>query len=198
MRRKQNRLAKEELDKSLSSGICFPGRNRCRPCIIYKATNEEFCNKNYKSSRNHSPGFMTVQCACNSPKLIGFVVMNRAESTSLALSSFLSHFKVPPRTAYYGNACNLFLSVMLRVPWIIKHYRLEIDRFHYKSHTCSSYFDPDVYQVFDSHYTETAESIKSRIKKTIQQLRYMKSPHLIPFLRARFSFINLAAAFKEK
>ena len=124
--------------------------------------------------------------------------MTRAESTSLALSSFLSHFKVPPRTVYYDNACNLFLSVMLRVPWIMKHTRLEIDRFHYKSHTCSSYFDPDVYQVFDSHYTETAESIKSRIKKTIQQLRYMKSPHLIPFLRARFSFINLAAAFKEK
>ena len=191
-------IAKEELENSLVSGICFPGRTRCRPSIIFKSKNEKACNKKYTKPRSHTPGLMTVQCACDAPKLIGFIVMTQAESTALALSSFLSHFPVPPKTVYYDNACNLFLSVMLRVPWVLKDTRLEVDRFHYKSHKCCSYFDPDVYPEFDTHYTETAESINARIKKTLQQLRYLKGNHLVPFLRTRFSFINLAATFKAR
>ena len=192
----ENATAEEELKEAERSGICFPGRKRIRPCILFKSKTQEMCNKNYKTSKSHSPGLLTVQCACDAPKLIGFVVMLQAESTAMALSAVLSHFKTFPKTVYYDNACNLFLSTMLRVPWVLGKTRFLVDRFHFKSHTCSPYFDPDSYAAFDGDHTGTAESINARIDKTLHQIRYLRGDHLVPFLRARFAFINLAATFR--
>ena len=126
-----------------SSGICFPGRKRIRPYILFKSKTEEICKKNYKSSKSYNSGLLTVQCACDAPKLIGFVVTLQAEPIAMALSELLSHFKAFPKTVYYDNACNLFLSKMLRVPWVLGKTRFLVDWVHFKSHTCSSYFDPD-------------------------------------------------------
>ena len=85
---------------------------------------------------------------------------------------------------------------MLRTPWVLGKTRFRVDRFHFKSQTCSSCFDPDAYSEFDSDHTETAESINARIEKPLHQIRYLRGEHLLPYLRARFSFINLAATFK--
>ena len=123
--------------------------------------------------------------------------MLQAESTAMALSAVLSHFKTFPETVYYDNACNLFLSKMLRVPWVLEKTRFLVDGFHFKSQTCSSYFYPDAYAAFDGDHTETAESIIARIEKIVQQIRYLCGNHLVPFLRALFAFINLAATFRE-
>ena len=87
-----NKAAEDELREVEKSRICSPGRKRVRPCIAFKSKIEDGCNKNYKTSKSHSPGLLTVQCACDTPKLLEFVVMLQAESVSMALSAVLSHF----------------------------------------------------------------------------------------------------------
>ena len=139
------------------------------------------CAKHYKTSKSHSPGLLTVQCACDSPKLLGFIIMTQAESTALALSSILTHFGVPPRAVFYDNACNLLKSVLIRVPWLLGRTRLAVDRLHYKSHKCSAYFNPDSCRQFDMPRTETAESINARIERSLISVRYVKGDKLMFF-----------------
>lgn len=190
-------LTTAEVQEAQETGLCFPGRRGVRPSIMFKSQDRQNCSKQYKSSKSHSPGLLTVQCACDSPKLIGFVIMTQAESTALALSSILTHFRVPPRAVFYDNACNLFTSVMIRVPWLLGVTRLTVDRFHYKSHKCCAYFSPDSYRQFDLQRTETAESINARIKQSLASTRYLKADNLISFLRVRFALINLSACFQQ-
>jgi len=106
-------------NEGVKTGICFPGRSRYRPGVIFEGKETHTCNKKYSAAEYHSPGLLTGQCVCENPKLIGFTVMTRAESTSLALSSILSHLPVPPRVLYYDNGCNLFASTLLHFPWLL-------------------------------------------------------------------------------
>ena len=191
-------VAEKELIASKLAGICFPGRLSCRPSIIFKGRDRSDCSKHYKTSRSHTLGLLTVQCSCDSPKLLGFLIMTQAESTALALSSVLTHFAIPPRIVFYDNACNLYKSVLIRVTWLLGKTRLIVDRFHYKSHKCCAYFNPDSYRQYDNERTETAESINARIEKGLKTIRYMKGEKLMPFLRVRFSLLNICACFKQQ
>lgn len=185
-------LASDELQEAQETGVCFPGRRSVRPSIVFRVKDALNCSKQYKTSKTHSPGLLTVQSACDAPKLIGFVIMTQAESTALALTSILTHFGVPPRSVFYDNSCNLFISFMLRVPWLLGRTRLTVDRFHYKSHKCCSYINPDSFRQFDMQRTETADSINARIEKSLTSIRYLNGDNLMSFLRVRFSLLNRA------
>jgi len=124
--------------------------------------------------------------------------MTRAESTSLALSSILSHLSVPPRVLYYDNGCNLFASTLLRFPWLLHQCRIVVDRFHYKSHKCCAFFDPGSYHVLDTHRSTKAESFNARIARSVHHMRYLRGDNLIPFLQIRFALLNLAALYQQK
>ena len=192
------RSAQEIMNGDIESGIWFPGRQQCRPGIMFSTNDIRQCRKKYTRSQRHSPGIMTVQCACQSPKLLGFIIMTRAESVSLALSSLLTHFPILPRMVYYDNSCNMFSSAVLRVPWIFRQTRMAVDRFHYKAHKCNALFNPDSYSNLDAHRTETAESINARIEKSLPYMRYLGTDNLLPFLRTRLSLINLCAVHQQK
>lgn len=75
-----NRELKDEV-----VGASFPGRRQYRPFVTFDSKDTHFCNKEYPSTGAHTPGLQTLQCAWASPKLIGFYVMDRPESSSLAL-----------------------------------------------------------------------------------------------------------------
>ena len=180
------------------TGICFPGREMYRPTISFEGPETKECNKTILRTDTHSDGILTVQCVCETPKLLGFVVMRKPESTEVALTSILTHFKVPPRFIFYDNACNLFSSFLLRVPWLLQFTKLMVDRFHYKSHTCSSLFDPGSYKDLDTFNTTAAESINARIEKVLFFLRYLRGKNYVPFLRARFALLNFSALIREE
>ena len=97
------------------TGIVFIGRAMYRPCITFKNTELADCTKKYPVSKIHSPGIFTIQCVCAHPKIIGFRVMSHAESIFMAITSVITHFKYPPRTVFYDNACHFTSSQMLRV-----------------------------------------------------------------------------------
>ena len=86
----------QTLGDAEKTGMSFPGRNQYRPMIVFDQKESKQCGKRYPKSKNHSAGILTVQCACRNPKLIGFIVMTRAESTSLALSAILMFLQIIP------------------------------------------------------------------------------------------------------
>ena len=161
-------------NRAEETGICFPGRDMYRPYISFEGLEAHECNKTVLRTDKHSDGILTVQCVCAVPKLLGFVVTKKPESTEVALNSILTHFQIPPRVVFYDNACNLFASAILRVPWLLNLTRFLVDRFHYKSHVCSSLFDPSSYRDLDMFKTTGAESINARIEKVLYFLRHLR------------------------
>ena len=124
--------------------------------------------------------------------------MKRAESTSLALTSLLTHFKVPPKVVYYDHACNLVRSTLLRCPWLMHCSKFVVDRFHYKNHTCCELFDPNSYVWMDLDKSTTAESINARLEKSIPYLRFVKAENFMPHLNIRFALLNIVTRYRKK
>lgn len=179
------------------SGIVFPGRRRVRDDVTFQESERSACEKNYASSRKFSPGILTVQCCCDKPILLGYIVMTKPESRSLALTSILSCFPVPPRVLYYDNACNLMASTLIRAPWLLHSTRFLVDRFHFKSHLCSEFFCPDSYRENDADRTTTAEAINSRLERAVPFLRYVNGDLLVPHLSIRFALLNIATKYRR-
>lgn len=180
------------------TGICFPGRSRCRPGFFFDTKETHHCNKRYNASWSHTHGLMTVQCTCSNPKIIGYMIMTKPESTAIAGSSVVTHFPIPPRTIFYDNACNLFASMLSRIPWFLKLAKVVVDRFHYKGHKCCSFFDPDAYSKLDVDRTTSAESFNARIERAIHHMRYLSGSNLFSFLQVRFALLNLNAIYMQE
>ena len=187
----------DEEDESEKTGMSFPGRKQYRPMMTFDQKESKQCGKRYPKSRNHSAGVLTVQCSCSNPKLIGYIVMTRAESTSLALSAVLMFLQILPEYIFYDNACNMMASAVLRIPWLMLLCYVLVDRFHYKSHTCSRLFDPDQYQALHKIKTSSTESIAARIKRSLYHMRYLKGEALVVFLNVRFALLNLVSNYFE-
>ena len=107
-------------------------------------------------------------------------------------------FKIPPETIFYDNACNALLSALLPLPWILLFSFLVVDRFHYKSHKCHSFYDADRFQRFDDIKTSSAESINGRIKTSLRSMRFLRGETLVHYLNIRFALLNLNAKYYEK
>ena len=187
----------EVTDNSAETGISFPGRRQYRPLFRFDQMEDKHCGKRYASSSTHTPGVLVVMCACSHPKLIGFIVMTRAESTSLALSSVLMFFQKPPAVMLYDNACNTLDAALLRLPWLMMYSLLIVDRFHYKGHTCNSLFDADMYRLLDAIKSSAAESINAKIKRALYHMRFSRGNLLVYYLNVRFALLNLTTIYCE-
>lgn len=122
------------------------------------------CKKTYNILSRHSPGLLTVQCVRKHPKILGFIVMPQAEPIAMALSSELTHSRIPPRVIYFDIACNMLPSVVLRLTHLAAFQRFIMDCFHFKSHRCSGQHDADRYPRMDHTRTTSAESFNVRLK----------------------------------
>ena len=185
-------------DHSARTGMSFPGRPQCRPLFTFDHQEGKQCGKRYAKNSTHSPGLITAICVCGNPKLIGFIIMTRAESTALALSTMLMFFPVPPFVLLYDNACNTIASALLRLPWLLLLSFIIVDRFHYKGHTCNAFYDADRYRRLDNIKTSAAESVNAKIKRGLYNMRFLKGDVLIYYLNVRFSLLNLTALHYEK
>ena len=184
-------------DRSLSTGISFPGRKQYRPFFTFDQKEDRQCGKRYPGSSSHSPGLLCVQCACSNPKLIGYVIMTRAESTSLALSAMMAFFKTLPVVVLYDNACNTLAAALLRLPWFLLMVFLVVDRFHYKGHKCNALYDADIYKRLDNVKSSVAESINAKVKRSLYNMRFIKGDKLVLYLNIRFALLNLEAKYYE-
>ena len=190
----------EDEDSVLSAftGFVFPGRALYRDDIRFNKLETSDCNKKYVKSKRFTPGILTVQCCCEKPQLLGYIVMRRAESTGLALTSILTHFRFPPKVVYYDNACNLVRSILVRCPWLMHCTKFVVDRFHYKNHTCCELFDPNSYFWMDMDKNTTAESLNARLEKSVPYLRFLKAENYMPHLNIRFALLNIVTRYRRK
>ena len=184
-------------DRSPFTGISFLGRENYRPLFTFDLREGHQCGKRYPQNSNHSPGLLTVMCACSNPKLIGYIVMERCESTALALSIALMFFKIPPCTIFYDNGCNALSSALLRLPWLLLFSFIVVDRFHYKGHSCNCFYDADRYSVLDKFKSSSAESMNAKIKRSLHNMRFLRGENLVYYLNARFALLNLEAKYYE-
>lgn len=182
-------------DEDHITGWSFPGRRQYMPLLTFDEKVTHFCSKEYPNTGAHTPGLLTVQCSCSSPKLIGFYVMDRPESSSPALSSAISHLRVIPRMLFYDNACNLCLSAYYRAAWFMELCIIQIDRFHCEHHSCVNYFNPSMYPCMEQMKTMGAESINARIKRAKHHMRYLRGDNFVSYFRVRFALLNLKACF---
>jgi len=189
-----NRTATEHTNLT---GISFPGRRLVRPPVTFDQKESKHCGKRYPKNSNHSPGLLCVMCACSNPKVIGYVIMTRAESTALALSAIMMYFPIPPTTIFYDNACNTLAAALLRLPWLLLFIYIIVDRFHYKVHSCNALFDADHYRMLDNVKTSVVEAINSIIKRALYNMRFLKGDVLEPYLNVRFALLNLNAKYYE-
>lgn len=67
----------------------FPGRRRVRQDIEFDKVDRQECTENYFKGQSVTPAFLTVQCACSYPKLLGFVILKESESISAAIKGRL-------------------------------------------------------------------------------------------------------------
>lgn len=83
-----------------NSSYVFPGRLPVRQCITFDKVDKQECTKHYfKGTTSAVPSFLTVQCACAHPKVLGFIILNRCESISAALSAILTISLFRPETS---------------------------------------------------------------------------------------------------
>ena len=184
-------------DLSPITGFSFPGRPQVRPFFMFDQLEGKQCGKRYAINTNHSPGLLTLQCACGNPKFIAYIVMTRAESTSLTLAAVIMFFVIPAAVILYDNACNTLASALLRIPWLLLLSFILVDRFHYKGHTCNSFFNPDCYRTMDQIKTNAPEINNSKLKRSLYNMRFLAGDTLVYYLNVRFALLNLQAKYSE-
>lgn len=184
------------------SNYVFTGRENCRTAISFEKVDKQACTKNYakgsKGQKSAITSFFTVQCACEQPRIFGFVVLNQCKSISAALSAITTHFPIPPRNIWYDNACNTYDSGMLRIPWLLRWSRLLVDRFHYTGHNCSNIFNGDLHNDLDADRSVAAEVINSLINKGASHISYLEGKNVKPFMKVVFAYVNACAAVRDK
>lgn len=189
------------MEDARRTGELFPGRPIVRPRVKFENNRKEdgnrSCSKKYRYSRAHSPGLFTVQCTCSQPKILGISVMEEPEGISNAFSVLFSRFRVLPYICLYDNACNASASAAVRFPWINDHTNLLVDRFHYKSHKCSSVFDANAYPICDSKRTSGAESLNRVWSSSKSHVRFLNPDNLMPFIAIRAAFTNIKSWYRH-
>lgn len=152
----------------------FTGRGKCRIAIEFDVLDKQECTKNYFKGESTVSSFVTVQCCCAHPKLIGFVLIRECESVSQALSSITTHSDLPPHRVWYDIACNTVDSAITRVPWLLRHTMFVVDRFHFTGHITSNLFNGDMHRFLDEDTSVAAEIINAIIDKDTSHITYLK------------------------
>lgn len=182
-------------EKSL---FVFPGRAAVRPPIKTDVKDKPECTKKYFTSRPNMTSFISLQCPCRHPKMIGFTLIKEVESIAMAISTIIGFLNIPPRTMWYDNACNLYDSAILRTPFLLRSCFLVVDRFHYQGHTCSNHYNPDRHKVLIMQRSVAAEVINSVMDKSFGFIRYLKGENIKPYLRILFALHNFGSMLKDE
>lgn len=155
------------------------------------------CTKKYYTSRPDITSFISLQCPCQHPKVIGFTLLKEVESIAMAISTMIEFLNIPPRTVWYDNACNLYDYTLLRAPFLLRTCRLIVDRFHFQGHSCSNHYNPDRYESLVDERSVAAEVMNSVLEISASFIRYLKGENKRTYLRILFTMHNFAYNLKD-
>lgn len=175
----------------------FPGRNLLRLPLKTDGKDKMDCTKKYFKRRPNVTCFISLQCPCEHPKIIGFTLIKEVESLVMAISTLIAFLRFPPRTIWYDNACNMYDSALLRMPYLLRTCYLMVYRFHYHGHTCSNHFNPNRYLTLLKQRSTAAEVLNALLKKFCGFIRYLKRQNVKPYLRILFAIHNFKSLVKD-
>lgn len=105
---KKVNVSDPKLAEVFYEGVFFPYNRIYRkvPKIEIAHEVEKSCNKYAKGKGTTAPGVLIFYCIKHE-KLIGFKILQTAESVSQVTEIFLTRFKTVPKVIIYDNGCNL-------------------------------------------------------------------------------------------
>lgn len=124
-------------------------------------------------------------------------ISTSTEALSVALPSIMTHVIVPQRHAWYDNACNIFDSAILRIPWFLRRKMFVVDRYHFIGNKFSNLFKGNVHRVLDADGSVAAEVINSVIDKCVSHISHLKGNYVLPFMKVLFAYLNGCAYVRD-
>ena len=156
------------------------------------------CVKNYLNPHGSTPGIVMVCCLCPIAIIYGASALEFKESLGGIWSIIVIFFSTATHIVY-DNACNLFYSVLLRLPLTLRGRRIVVDSFHKgKGHTCGPSFDKRTDESLDGARLSVGESLNRRMKEVSNSIMYVRPEHFILYVGLRIVFYNLKAKWRKK
>jgi len=135
---------------------------------------DDDCRHAFLTHSAFTPGVVSYLCSCGI--LIGFEVLESAESPAGIVAALTARFPRLPTTVYFDTACQAGRNATRRVPWLVRISKTSwaLDRFHASAHKCSPLFDSNNYpERCGMHKTSAAENRHSLNKPLKNHLTYL-------------------------
>lgn len=175
-----------------------PSAKRKRSEMVDGGLGDDDCRHAFVSHSAFTPGVVSYLCSCGI--LIGFEVLESAESPAGIVATLASRFPRLPGTVYYDTACQASRNATRRVPWLVRLSKTSwaLDRFHAPPHKCSPIFDANNYpQRSGLHKTSAAENRHSLNKPLKSHLTYLAQDRFVVQMRLIGAVNNLLIFYRR-
>lgn len=159
---------------------------------------DDDCRHAFLTHSAFTPGVVSYLCSCGI--LIGFEVLETAESPAGIVSALTARFPRLPTTVYFDTACQSSRNATRRVPWLVRLSQTSwaLDRFHASAHKCSPLFDANNYpERSGMHKTSAAENRHSLNKPLKNHLTYMGQDRFVVQMRLIGAMNNLLILYRR-
>lgn len=174
------------------------GSKRKRADMLDGGLGDDDCRHAFLTHLTFTPGVVSYVCSCGI--LIGFEVLETAESPAGIVSTLASRFPRLPTTVYFDTACQSSRSATRRLPWLVRLSRTSwaLDRFHAPPHKCSPIFDANNYPMRSGlHKTSAAENRHSLNKPLKSHLTYLAQDRFVVQMRLIGAINNLLIHYRR-
>lgn len=159
---------------------------------------DDDCRHAFLTHSAFTPGVVSYLCSCGI--LIGFEVLETAESPAGIVSALTARFPRLPTTVYFDTACQSSRNATRRVPWLVRLSQTSwaLDRFHASAHKCSPLFDANNYpERSGMHKTSAAENRHSLNKPLKNHLTYLGQDRFVVQMRLIGAMNNLLILYRR-
>lgn len=159
---------------------------------------DDDCRHAFLTHSTFTPGVVSYLCSCGI--LLGFEVLESAESPAGIVAALTARFPRLPRTIYFDTACQSARNATRRVPWLVRISQTAwaLDRFHALAHKCSPLFDANNYPKRSGmHKTSAAENRHSLNKPLKKHLTYLGQDRFVVQMRLIGAINNLLILYRR-
>ncbi|OSX76179.1 hypothetical protein BU14_0204s0025 [Porphyra umbilicalis] len=160
---------------------------------------DDDCRHAFITHSVFTPGVVSYLCPCG--VLLGFEVLESAESPAGIVAALAARFPRLPKTVYFDTACQSSRNATRRMPWLVRLSETSwaLDRFHAVQHKCSPLFDPNNYPERSGlHKTSAAENRHSLNKPLKSHLTYLGQDRFVVQMRLIGAINNLLILYRRK
>jgi len=171
---------------------------RKRADMEHGGLGDDDCRHAFLTHSTFTPGVVSYLCSCGI--LLGFEVLESAESPAGIVAALTARFPRLSATIYFDTACQASRNATRRVPWLVRlsNTAWALDRFHAPAHKCSPLFDANNYpERSGMHKTSAAENRHSLNKPLKNHLTYLGQDRFVVQMRLIGAINNLLIMYRR-